>query len=470
MSLGRLKPLFPAVIALLVYLNSYPAAFQFDDYNVIVNNPTVHSWGGWLADLPHGIRPLLKLTYLLNWISGFGVVGFHLVNSVIHAGNSCLVYSLTARLLQRISPSDSRPEKFLSLPLVTAIIFAVHPVQTEAVTYICGRSTSLMALFYLGSLLTYAHGTRDGNRLDLYVASPLLFLCALLTKETAVTLPVALLLWEAASPEAFAWRDIARKQRFYWGILLLAALALLLHARYRGLLNFSITTRPIGVNLLTEINGITYLITRLFFVTRLNIDPDLPVITEWSPPVTIEAFLLCSVLGTGILLMRRSPVVGFGIIWFILHLLPTNSFIPRLDVANERQLYLPDWGAFLVIGYCMERLYRSATRWCLPVRAICFAVILLLMAATIQRNRIYQSEITLWEDVARKSPRKARAFNNLGYAYALAGRTSDAEKAFSTALTLDPDFEKARTNLADVRRYRSIDLMLRLRQQRLSLP
>ena len=109
MNLRRLVPFFPAVLALLVYLNSLSGVFQFDDYNVIVNNPTVYSWGGWLVGLPHGIRPLLKLTYLLNWLSSPEAFGYHLVNTVIHAGNSCLVYFLTARLLSRNAPVAPPP-------------------------------------------------------------------------------------------------------------------------------------------------------------------------------------------------------------------------------------------------------------------------------------------------------------------------------------------------------------------------
>ncbi|HEX7519195.1 MAG TPA: hypothetical protein VF325_02845, partial [Candidatus Deferrimicrobium sp.] len=165
----RLSPfLLLAGAVAVVYLNSFRGVFQFDDYNVIVDNGGVHNWGAFLAGLPRGIRPLLKLTYTLNWISGLGLFGFHLVNVGLHAANAVMLFFLASRIG---GPSVSR-----FAALLPALLFAVHPVQTEAVTYISGRSVSLMAFFYLGSLLAYLRGRARGSRFLLYLASPILFL------------------------------------------------------------------------------------------------------------------------------------------------------------------------------------------------------------------------------------------------------------------------------------------------------
>ena len=135
----RSKSTAPAVLAvavLLAYFNALTGIFQFDDYNVIVNNPAVHSLPAWFDSMP-GIRPLLKFSYALNWTVNAGPFGFHLFNVLVHAVNAVLVYRVLCALRERQAGADWAP-------LVGALLFALHPVQTEAVTYISGRSVSLM--------------------------------------------------------------------------------------------------------------------------------------------------------------------------------------------------------------------------------------------------------------------------------------------------------------------------------------
>ena len=170
----------------LAYLNSFTGVFQFDDYNVIVNNPQVHSWSAWLAGLSQGIRPLLKLSYTLNWTMGWGLFGFHLLNLTLHTGNTLLVYGIARRLL-RGQPPAVMPAGTLWAAFLTALLFAIHPVQTEAVTYLCGRSTSLMAFFYLAGFYAYQAGVEENRGALIYMVGPVLFVLALLTKEVAVT-------------------------------------------------------------------------------------------------------------------------------------------------------------------------------------------------------------------------------------------------------------------------------------------
>jgi tetratricopeptide (TPR) repeat protein len=139
----------------------------------------------------------------------------------------------------------------------------------------------------------------------------------------------------------------------------------------------------------------------------------------------------------GLLQIRKRPWLGFGILWFFLHLAPTNSVIPRLDVANDRQLYLAGWGLFLLAAALVPR--RAA------VPAVALAA--LLAAGSVARQLDYRSEIALWEADVRRAPWNARAHNNLGYAYQQAGRTADARRAYEAALIFDPGHIKARMNL-----------------------
>ena len=132
----RVALLLPVLAALAAYANALPASFQFDDYNVIVDNPAVHGLAAWWASMP-GIRPLLKLSYALNWAAGPGPFGFHLVNLACHALNTVMVYLLAVLWLPRLAP-DLRP--VVPAACTAALVFALHPAQTEAVTYVAGRS------------------------------------------------------------------------------------------------------------------------------------------------------------------------------------------------------------------------------------------------------------------------------------------------------------------------------------------
>ena len=137
---------------------------------------------------------------------------------------------------------------------------------------------------------------------------------------------------------------------------------------------------------------------------------------------------------------------AFAILWFFVHLLPTNSLLPRLDVANDRQLYLASIGVFFAAGVGVQNLMRHANRPRL-VAAVTGLVLLGLGVATVQRNQVYGTEVAFWEDAAMKSPGKPRVANNLGHAYQQAGRLAEAKLAYQQAIDLDPDYWRARINL-----------------------
>jgi len=200
-----------------------------------------------------------------------------------------------------------------------------------------------------------------------------------------------------------------------------------------------------AANLFTQLHGISYLLRVLFLPHSLNFDPDLPVFSGWSPVLLPEALLLAALLAAGIFGMRKRSLAGFGILWFFLHLVPTNSFIPRFDVANDRQLYLASWGLFLALASGADLLRRNrGGRW---VTAGAVLLVVALGGFTVSRNAVYRSQVALWEDTVRRSPGKARVQNNLGYAYERAGRFEEAEASYLRALLVDPGYELARGNL-----------------------
>jgi len=408
-----------AAVVGLAWLPSFWGVYQFDDYNVIVNDPTVHSWETLLDRAGAGVRPLLKASYVLNWTLGPGEVGFHLFNNAVHMLNAVLLFLIGRDLFRNQAAA-----------LAAALAFALHPAATEAVTYISGRSSSLMALFYLGALLMYLRGAH-------WVFSSLLFLLAVATRETAATLPAALLLCEFCRADRADWREIVRRQWPHWTLLLAGGGFLLFNQRYFELVAYGYGVRGLGDNLLTQVGGVSYLVWKLISLHGYNIDPALPTLTEWTAALAFQALMLSSLITLGVLNLRSRPWIAFGVLWFFLQLAPTNSIVPRLDVANDRQLYLACWGLFL--GLCVQ-LGRFSI-------ALVAVIPVVFGVACVQRQLDYRSEIVLWESSVRLAPWNARAHSNLGYAYQLAGRTADARREYRTALLLDPSHEKARFNL-----------------------
>lgn len=432
---------------LAAYLTSFSGSWQFDDWAVIVEDARVHSLAAWWASMP-GIRPILKLSYALNWQSGLGLAGFHGVNLALHVANAGLVYALLRRLAERVG-SGAKGEVQTLAPLLATLLFALHPVQTEAVTYLSGRSSSLSAAFALASLLSWdVARDRTGTavrRLPERIASLALFVLALGSRETSLVVPFAIVLLTLCDARrTVRWREALAAALPHALVLIAAGYAAAHLPRYWMLLESSFTARDLGVNLLTQLHAVAYLIGQLLMPWRLNSDPTLALVSSWTATTLALAGAYAAALVTGALSLRRRPGIAFGIFWFFLWLAPTNSLLPRLDLVNDRQLYLaligPAW--LIAVAFAGERLRVGGAP------KIAMAMILLLCAAiTAGRNLVYSSEIAFWSDVVAGSPDNPRAAGNLGYALALDGRTAEAEAEFRRALALDPQYTRAAINL-----------------------
>jgi hypothetical protein len=474
--------LWLALAVVLCYANALGGDFQFDDYNVIVNNPQVHSWSNWFEGLPHGIRPLLKFSYTLDWTMGAGAIGFHLSNLLIHLVNAYLVYLLAHEFVRQ----QWRASALQHAPLFAALLFAVHPIHTEAVTYICGRSTALMTLFYLAGLFCYVSGrtqqnnsqypspppyrgrAREGvekwtllnstpiltfplqggrnwfgadprSQIKVYGLTPLFFILALSIKETAVTFPFALLLWEYTC--GGRWQPTLRSQWPSWLVLAAGAVVFLFSASYLAHMERSAQLNSLQGNIATQLSAFVYLLRQWAAPLWLNIDPELILLRDFSVSALPLLFLaaLCALI---LACLRNRPWLSFALAWAMLQLLPLHLFLPRLDIANERQMYLAGWPLFLALAIELTLWLDTKT-----LRLVAAALLLALASLTVLRNRDYRDEISLWQSTVAQSPHKARVHNNLGYAYLLAHRYGEARQEFNAALQLDPGFYRARYNL-----------------------
>lgn len=413
--------------AALAYLNALSAGFQFDDFNVIVDNPAVHSLAAWWDGMP-GIRPLLKLSYTLNWLADPGPAGFHAVNVLLHLVNVALVWRLTAHL--PVPAGWEREPAGQRVRILATLLFALHPVQTEAVTYVSGRSMGLMAAFGLAGLVCWLEAPGRSRPLAWRGAALALFAAAILTKEVAVALPLTLLLFRGSSRARYAPLVLAG--------LALAALFLLFG--YQRILAEPMP-RSIGANLLSELNAVYYLLGQLVQPHALNIDPELPELASWSLLSAVQAAGLAAAVVVAWWQHRQRPWLAVAVAWFVILLLPTHSLIPRLDLASERHLYLAALGPYWLAAIAIGAL--PGLPWRLAVLGLAATGILLVH----QRNLDYRDEISLWQQTVALDPGNARAWNNLGWAYFLAGRRDDARHAFQYTLRLEPGHDQARRNL-----------------------
>ncbi len=492
-----------AVLATLCFaLAWWPALwgpFQFDDDLAVVRYTPVHSLAGWWAAQP-GLRPLLKLSYALNWTLSPAPLGFHLVNLALHVCNGVLAIAWLRRLLpdlSRAAPHHAAPHhaaphhaaphhaahaSFWWIPL-TVLLWCLHPVTTEAVTYISGRSVSLATLFALLALWA-ALGEQRFAR----AWAALFTALALATRETMFVLPLAIYV------QAFAFgRVSSRKEnaRHAWqvtwpsaAVVMLAGAVFLLEPHHQRLLASALPAHDGAMPLLLQLEGWRWFVGQILLWSPPNIDPDFRV------PDTGQATWLAGltgvlVLGLVVIALRtlwhsqtpaeRSPMASRGdsfviddanvaqatisvipansasngraiaglFVLAVIFLLPGNSVLLRLDIANDRHLYLP------LLCLLMAAMLL-AFRWRGQRLALGVGIALLVLVfttTTALRNLDYLDERALWESTVTQSPNKSRPWNNLGMACQRAGDVECAIDAYAQAIRLDPSNLRARTNL-----------------------
>jgi len=453
-SLRTFLPLITLCAATLtIYLGALRGGFHYDDSITILGNPHLEHWRTFVGHLDHMVRPMLYATFLLDrLLYGANPAGYHFLNLLLHLGSGLILY----RLLTRAVPDETS-----SIPFWTALLFLIHPITTETVTYISGRASGLMAFFYLFAFFLYIKASEHQDAMKirrLYLSGAVLSLILSLgSKETAVTFPLALLLWDLLIRRLRGTplrTTILSGHLPFWIVLLLAAGWAWSHPRYTALAQFSLTLRPFWDNLLSELHAMAYALLLFFTPWNQNFDHDLPEfhsLSQW--PLPLDLLLLFGTAALAWISWRRYPLVAFGLSWFFIQLLPI-SLIPRNDLLSERNLYLPSLGIMLMtvaVGLHFKQWLTMISLRPGLIRfgsaSIAIVLVLALCFFTYQRNRLYQERLSLWSDAVLKSPNKARPHNNLGHAYALQGDWDLAIDEFRTAVRLDPDYILAQHNL-----------------------
>ncbi|MDO8445576.1 MAG: hypothetical protein Q7T53_05645 [Deltaproteobacteria bacterium] len=374
-----------AVAAFLVYSNTFHASFHLDDVPQIVENPKIKDLK-YLPELLMGQRGIADASFALNYaVGGLNVFGYHLVNIIIHIINGILVYFLISLTLKRTLHADQASK----VPLYTALLFAVHPVHTQAVTYIVQRMESLASLFYLLALLLFIKGAsakKAVSAIILYSGVVLAYFLGFKSKEIAITLPAIIFLYDLYFVSGGNIKTMLRRWPLYMilGFLLvyLASKTMVPSSAVgaitgSGFNDVSEASAGFAVKqisplqyLYTQFNVIMTYLRLLILPFKQNLDYDYPISKTLFELRTFMSFSgILAILSTAIYLFIK-PVsritnhgrfISFFILWFFVILSPTSSFVPIVDVIFEHRVYLASVGFMAIFVILFDETFDRLT-------------------------------------------------------------------------------------------------------------
>jgi protein O-mannosyl-transferase len=382
-----------ALLVFFAYSNSLTSGFHFDDSAIFANPWIMGSGFGWDIFRLDQTRPLTYLTFHWNYLAdGQSPALYHLVNLLLHAANSILVLAIARRYVSPLAAAG------------VALVFALHPLQTESVTYVFARSTLLSTHLALWVIWCRNRGQ--------FALSALLFGVSLLAKEETIALPAFLLvldLFEAHRPvrgyfaALLAFAGMAAGHLFY---LILISPVDPGVGRVRGI--------SAGHYLLTQFRVIWIYLRLMVAPIGLNLERDVQVSTGLLIPwTTLAAVVALATLLAGLTWLAwkgRQPAAMWALGFFIL-IAPSSSIVAQADVIFEHRVYLPLVCAVIALGFVLERVPRG------KLILTCVTLVPAMLAGTIARNADWFDEKTFWADAVAKSPNKGRAWLGLARAY-----------------------------------------------------
>ncbi len=455
----RPGPLAIVIAGFAVYANSLGGPFIFDDQEGIVENASIRRLSaiGDVLSPPRNTtvagRPVANLSFAINYAFG-GVEprGYHVVNLIIHLCAGLVLFGIIRRTLVSPRMRDKFGNAATGLATAAALIWIVHPLQTESVTYVIQRVESLMGLFYLLTLyavIRYAERPGVGWFMTAVIACAL----GMATKEVMVTAPAMVLLYDRTFLAGTFREAIRRRWRIYLG---LAATWLILAFLVIG--GPRSATAGLGAKGITPLMYATTQLGVIVYYLRLSLWPH-PLCLDYGWPLVTPVreaigpgMVIVALLAATIWAMIRRPAIGFLGAWFFLILAPTSSIVTIKDAAFEHRMYLSLVGvivAAVILSDLVLQQFGPRIR-----RPTGIALLLLIAGAlggtTIARNRVYQSELAMWTDVVSKRPDNPRGHFGLGAACATLGKWDEAIGHYDDALELDPKDARTHNNIAIV--------------------
>ncbi len=449
----RLAAAVIVLAALAAYGRTFSAPFIFDDIPAITQNPQIRH----LADLGEVLRPtrlngsgaagrpLVNLSLAINYaISGERVWSYHALNLLIHLGAGLALFGVLRRTFRQPVLATRFGDSSLPLALGGALLWTLHPLQTESVTCVVQRTESQMGWFYLLTLYAFIRSTESRMPGRWQVLSWTACALGMVTKEVMVSAPLVVLLYDrtfVAGSFREAWRQRAKQHLALaatWSLLA----AVVLRSEGRG--------GTVGFG--HGVAGWEYLLTQcraIAFYLRLSLWPH-PLVLDYgtavvrTPLAVLPQGLLLLALGAGtVFALWRRPVIGFIGAWFFLILVPSSSVVPLVtQTIAEHRMYLP---LAAVVVLIVGVVHALAGRRSLVVLA---ALAVVLGLTTYRRNGDYLSAEGIWRDTIAKQPSNERAHYGLAMICDEQGRLPEAIASYESALRLKPDYVNAHSNLA----------------------
>jgi tetratricopeptide (TPR) repeat protein len=442
-----------AAAAAAAYADSFWGDFQFDDFPAIRdNNPTLlRLWPlpGPLWPPPGSLtvsgRPILNLSLALNHaLSGFSAWSYHAVNLLIHILAALALFGIVRRTLRSTRPA-----------LVVALLWVVHPLTTEAVTYIVQRAESLMALFYLLTLYCFIRGTQTdgGVRRRWFAFSFLACLLGMGTKEVMVSAPVAVFVYDRTFA-AQGWKAAWRERKAYYLCLAATWIPLAFFVASSGGNRGGTSGFNLGTSALhywfSQIEAMTRYLWLVFWPHPLVFEYGLPTFPDWISSFLFGPILLAAVVATFVGVVRGRPwAFCAACCWMILA--PTSLIPGTIQFAVEYRMYLPLAAIVAAVAggadACAGRLAGLARIRPAIWIGLVAVIVLALGAETARRNWDYRSDLAIWADSVAKRPASAAAQCNLGMALSTRGRTKEAIACYLVALHLKPGMAETHYDL-----------------------
>ncbi len=437
--------------AALAYHNTFSVPFLFDDNSSIAENPTIRSLAtAWTPPTGGGHtvsgRPFLNFTLALNYAAhGTAVWGYHLLNLLIHAAAGCTLFGIVRRTFARAGLPERFGRDTVWLALAVAMLWTLHPLQTQAVTYIIQRAESLVSLMYLLTLWGFIRSVEPGASKGWGVLAWVACLLGMATKEVMVTAPVMVALYDRIFV-AGSWREVwARRKWFHLSLaltwLLLAWLVVGTAGR-GGTAGFGGGMSPWGYAL-TQVGAVAHYLRLALWPQPLVFDYGKDLVAGWSD-IWWQALLLFPLGAASLWAAWRGRAAGWLGVFFFAVLAPSSSFVPVVtQTMSEHRVYL---ALAAVVTLVVAGLYALLGRKSFAV----FAVMAVgLAAATVRRNHDYRTELAIWEDTVVKRPVNVRALAALGAIHQEAGRHEEARVLLQEAVRVAPQSVEARNNLGN---------------------
>ena len=451
---------FLAVVVFLLYANSLQAPFTFDDWETIVEEPHLRFSEFSFAGVEragfesyHNTRPVANISFALNYyFHQHQVWGYHLVNVVIHLLAGIFLY-LFIKATLGLPALRSRYPASGWVPLLAVLLWLVHPVQVQSVTYIVQRMNSMAAMFYILSCYLYVQGRLaqgSGRKWGWFAGCALSGVLALGSKEIAATLPFFIVLYEWYFFQDLSGGWLRRRLPVFLGLLVFLAVLMFGYLGsnpLQAILSYGGRDFTLTERVLTELRVVIFYLSLLVYPhpSRLNLDHDFALSRSLLDPLStlFSLVAIVALFGLAVYLARRERLLSFCILWFLGNLVIESSVIP-LELVFEHRNYLPSMlmGLLAVAGY--RRLVT--VNW--PGLVVVGGAVLVFSFWTYQRNAVWSDFVTLYSDIVQKSPHKARPHNNLSQALIRVGRFEESIAHARKALSIQPDYAQAHNNLA----------------------